>query len=144
MGVYQGSSENGSFIDWATATDGSIISIDGNSKYDLQLATLGWQHAAQSSFGETTNIGFTVDGSGGENIDLWLIPTDKHALFYGNNLTATNIPIGESVRIIAMALNQDDEFVVFDLTTTITADMVIDIEFETTTEEALLTLIDTL
>ncbi len=142
MGIYQGSSAEENFINWAEASDGSLIDI--NTKYDLQLASLGWQHVAKPFSESTTTLTFTIDGSGGENIDLWVIPTDKHALFYGNNLKVEAIPINSKVRILAMALNQDNDFVLFDKTVITSENLEIPIEFELSSEEAILKTINEL
>lgn len=142
MKIYQGNSENGSFINWAAATDGSIINI--NQKYDLLLSTLGWQHVAKPSFENTTTLTFTLDGSGGENIDLWVIPTNKYALFYGNDLEVKEIPVAQEVRILAMAVNQNGNFVLFDKTIITSENLSIPIDFETSSEESILQIINSL
>lgn len=144
MDLYQGNSVDDSFINWIKASDGSLITLDANKKYDLQLATLGWQHVAKSFTEETTTLSFSVDGSGGENIDLWVIPTDKHALFYGNGLEVKNVPINHEIRILAMALNQDGDFVIFDKIVTVSENLEIEIDFETSTEEKILGIINSL
>lgn len=144
MGVFQGSGD--SFISWTAATDGSTMTIDGNSKYALNLSTLGWQHPAQASFGTTTNITFTLPNgaTGGEFIDLWVIPNNKHALFYGNNLVASNIPVGIAVKTIAIAVNQDGDFVLHNTDVTVTADMSIELNFNTKSEDELLATLEAL
>lgn len=143
MLIYKGGLEEENFIDWAT--DGSsLISLDANQKYDLQLTSLGWKQVAKAAFDNTTAITFTIDGTGGENIDLWIVPTTKHALFYGNHLKVTNVPLGEEVRIIAIALNQDNDFVLFDKVITTAANAEVAINFEVSSEEAILETINSL
>ncbi len=142
MSIYQGGSSEESFINWAEALDGSLIDI--NTKYDLQLASLGWQHVAQPFSETTTTLTFSIDGSGGENIDIWVIPADKHALFYGNNLKVEAIPVNNEVRILAMALNQDNDFVLFDKTVVTSENSEIPIEFELSSEETILKTINEL
>lgn len=140
---YQGGTSPDTFIDWLLATDGSSVSLV-TDKYQLNLAKLGWNQCANPSFGATTTVSFITEGTGGENIDLWLIPTDKHALFYGNNLTAANIPVGEKVTVFALALNQNDDLVMHKEEITITENMVIPLVLHKTDEKDVLSFINNL
>lgn len=140
---YQGGTSPDTFINWLLATDGSSVNIVTN-KYQLNLASLGWNQCATASFGATTTVNFTTEGTGGENIDLWLIPSDKHALFYGNNLTASNIPVGEKVTVFALALNQNDDLVMHKEEITITENMVIPLVLHKTEEKDILSFINSL
>ena len=143
MTVYSGGATPDTFIEWSQASDGSTNSIDAG-KHQLNLATLGWSQLAGATYGSTTTATFTLTGTGGENIDLWAVPTTKKSLIYGNNLTLPNLPVGETVTIFGLALNQNDKLVMHNATVVVTDGMVIELELKETSESDVLSLLESL
>lgn len=143
MSLYSGGSTPDTFIEWATPTDGSSNTIDAE-KHQLSLSSLGWHTIAGNTYGSTTTATFTLEGTGGENIDLWAVPTSKKSLFYGNNLTLENLPVGETVTFFALALNQDDNLVMYKEDIIITDGMILTLEMKETSENDVLSFIDSL
>lgn len=143
MSLYSGGKSPDTFIGWAKATDGSTNSIDAG-KHQLNLASFGWHQIAGATYGATTTATFTLTGTGGENIDIWAVPASKKSLIYGTNLTLPNLPVGETVTIFALALNQNDKLVMHNASVVVTEGMVVEMQLAETSESDVLSFLESL
>lgn len=137
MKVYQGNHPNDVYGDWNLSSDGS--SVTDTSKYGLALAKLGWQNCGKigASTG-TTTINFTTDKKGGEFVSLFIASKNYHGLLQGADLKIENAPVGESVTIIAMAMDQNDNYYLQKQTITVTTALTIKLDMTKMSETALL------
>jgi len=137
MKVYQGNHPSNLYGDWNLSSDGSTI-ID-TSKYGLGLAKLGWQNCGKNGASNgTTSIDFTIDKAGSEFISLFVASKNYHGLLQGSNLKIENAPIGEIVTIIAMAMDQNDNYYLHKETITITNALTIKLNMNEMSEAVLL------
>lgn len=137
MKVYHGNHPNDEYGDWELTSDGSLVVDTG--KYGLGLAKLGWQNCGKNgSANGTTTIDFTVDGKGGEFIDIFITMKDYHGVLKGGDLKLENAPIGESATIMAMAMDQNGDFRLHKQTLTITSGLSIKLDMKIVSEAALL------
>jgi hypothetical protein len=137
MKVYQGNHPNDEYGEWNLSSDGSSVLDTG--KYGLGLAKLGWQNCGKNrdSTG-TTNIVLTTDNQGGEFISLFLAGQNYHGLLQGSDLKIENAPLGESVTIVAMAMDQNDNFYLHKQTVTVTTGLSIPLTMNKVSEASLL------
>lgn len=137
MEVYHGNHPGDKYGDWVLSTDGSGVRT--GDKYDVTTAKLGWQNIGQVGEGSSsTNITFKVEGTGGEYIELFFALTDYHGLLQGHNLVIPNAPVGQVGTIIAMAKNQDAEYMLYKQEVTVTDGMEITLDFNKVSETELL------
>lgn len=137
MNVFQGDHPNNEYGDWNLASDGSTIVV--NTKYNMATGKMGWQNCAQSgtTSGET-NITLSVEGKGGEFIELFLTMNDYHGVLTGNNLVIENAPLGQSATLLAMAKDQNGDFRLHKQQITITQNMEVTLDMKIVSESALL------
>ncbi len=137
MKVYQGNHPNDEYGNWNLSSDGSTVIDTG--KYGLGLAKLGWQNCGKNGASTgTTDIVFTTDKQGGEFISLFLAGQNYHGMLQGSDLKIENAPIGESVTVVAMAMDQNDNFYLHKQTVTVTANLTIVLTMNKVSEAALL------
>lgn len=143
MEVYHGNHPGDNFGDWELSADGSGVRT--STKYDVTTGLLGWQNIGQQGAkAGATNITFKVEGSGGEHIELFLVLKDYHGLLQGHNLVISNAPVGQEATIIAMAKNQDGDYMLHEQEVTITADLEITLDLKKVSETALLSTLSNL
>lgn len=143
MSVYDGTHPNNVFSNWTL--NASSMVVDSSGLYGLLLSKLGWQNCAQStSFNAHTDIEFTIDGKGGEFIDIFIVFNDFHGLIQGSNLTASKVPVGANATILAMAKDQNGDFRLHNQTLTITQDLKIKLDMKVVSEAALLNVLGNL
>jgi hypothetical protein len=137
MNVYQGNHPNDEYGDWNLSSDGSSVVDTG--RYGLGLAKLGWQNCGKlGTSAGTTDIIFTTDKQGGEFISLFLAGQNYHGMLQGSDLKIENAPIGESVTVVAMAMDQNDNYYIHKQTVTVTAGLTIPLTMNKVSEAALL------
>lgn len=137
MKVYQGNHPNDVYGDWDLSSDGSAVVDTG--KYGLGLAKLGWQNCGKEGASTgTTDIEFTTDKKGGEFISLFLVGKNYHGVLQGSNLKIENAPIGESVTLVAMAMDQNNNYYMHKETITITVGLSVTLTLNKMSETALL------
>lgn len=142
--VYTGTHTLDVFDDWSLAGNGSLV-VDSSGYNALGLTTLGWQSAdAAMSATSYTDITFTIEGTGGENIDIFIVHNDFHGLIQGENLQAKNVMVGENVTILAMAMDQHGDFRVHKSTVTVTQNMEIALNMSVSSESSLLSMLGSL
>ena len=81
---------------------------------------------------------FELDGTGGEGLDLWLIQSSNKTLLHGNDLKIENVPVGESMTAIVIAIDHDNELVYHQSTFTVAANETVTIDFSEIKEAKLL------
>jgi len=126
-------------VDWSLSTDNSTITnITGY--YQAVIYTMGWINCDRlyNYTGAKTTMAFTVDGSGTENIALFVVFRNFLSVLKVNNLTSTEVPIGESVTVIAMAKDQNGKFRLHNSSETISAGFSIKLDMKEVTEQQLL------
>ncbi len=137
MNVYHGDHPNNEFGSWDASFDGSII-IQAE-KYQMHTAKMGWQNCGQAgSNNGTTDVKFSVEGKGGEFIDLYIALKDYQGLLKGNNLVVNHAPIGQNATIVAMAKDQNDEYRLHKQEIMITDGLEITLDMQVVSETALL------
>lgn len=142
--LLKGTMSDDTFSDWEFATDGSSLTTP-STKNNLSLATFGWFQAAQNTFDSpTTIVTFSLDGTGGESLDLWLIQSSTNTLMHGTDLKIENVPTGESYTAIVIAVDQDNNLVLHESSFTVSANQQVTIEFNETKEDDLITQLEAL
>lgn len=142
MKVFQGTVSNEAFSAWNLSTDGSSVSVV-DSKYLVSTYKMGWVTPAKNNgASSTTNITFTVDGSGGEFIDLAIVFKDFHGVVLGGDLKLSDVPVGVSATIIGMAKDQDGNYRLHKQDVTTSANMSITLDMQKVTESELLSALD--
>lgn len=143
MKVFYGNLNGEKFSDWSMAADASSVAVT-SGKYVASIYKMGWVTPAKNRTGNKADITFTIDGSGGENIGLAIVFKDFHGVITGKNLKLTDVPVGESATIVAMAKDQDGNYRLHQQDITITGATTIKLDMKTVTKEALLSALDKL
>lgn len=130
------------FSAWNAASDGSSVQVL-NSEYAYTSFLMGWITPAVNKPGSGTgSINFTVNGTGGEFIDLAIVFKNFHCVLTGNNLKLEGIPVGESATIVAMAKDQDGKYRLHKDNITTSSSMSIELKMLEITEVDLLSTLD--
>lgn len=142
----------GTTFDWTSSISAispgfvdTISSITANSFfYALKVARMGWISSARPSTaaGANTNLSLLVSGTNTQNIEVYLSFAGFKGLMKISNLVSGNIPVGEQVKFVAFAKNQNNEFLLHQQTFTITAGQQISLNMQVVTEAALLTALE--
>ena len=144
MKVFYGNVTNEKFSSWTMANDASSVSVVDN-RYLVNLYKMGWVSPAKNTaYSGKTDIKFTVEGSGGENIGLAIVFKEFHGVITGKNLTLSNVPVGASATIVAMAKDQDGNYRLHQQDVTVTADLTIKLDLQKVSKESLLSTLDAL
>ena len=138
MHPFHGSAPSDVFSHWTKASDGSNVSvIDG--KYWVNTYQMGWVTPAKNNPGTgKTDLTFTVNGSGGENIDLVLAFKNFHGVITGKNLVIKDAPIGEVATVYCMAKDSKGKFRRHQAEITVASGMTIQLQMEEVDESTLL------
>jgi hypothetical protein len=115
--VYEGVN-NGTYVDWVIDNQSQI---GANAYFDtLHVAKLGWTQSAKAhnSGAKTTITVLPPSGSSGaEFIDVYFVFKNFKSVmqvYYNTssgNFISGQVPVGEPITVIAMALNQKNEYV---------------------------------
>lgn len=145
MNPFQGAvSTDDKFSAWNAANDGSTVVVS-NSEYNYNSFLMGWITPAVNNPGTGTGtINFTVNGTGGEFIDLTIVFNNFHCVLTGNDLKLEGIPVGESATVIGMAKDQDGKFRLHMDNITTTSSMDIELKMLEITEVNLLSTLEAL
>ena len=144
MKVFYGNLSGEKFSSWEMAADASSVSIV-DTKYLALIYKMGWVTPAKNtSFTEKTNITFTIEGSGGENIDLAIVFKDFHGVLIGDNLKISDVPVGTSATIIGMAMDQNGKYRLHKQDVTTSANMTVKLDLQIVEKAALLSTLDNL
>lgn len=145
MNPFQGSINSDESLNaWNAANDGSSV-IVSNSAYTFTSYLMGWITPAVNNPGSGTgSIDFTVNGTGGEFIDLAIVFKNFHCVLTGNNLKLEGIPVGESATIIGMAKDQDGKFRLHKSDITTSSSSTIELKMDEISEADLLSTLDNL
>jgi|LauGreDrversion4_2_1035121.scaffolds.fasta_scaffold224964_1 hypothetical protein len=137
-GVYYGGNQIKPWDGWLASSSGSSVGIN-NEKYEMNLANLGWNMAARfQSLAPRTNIKFNYQGKGLENIQLFAFVNNERHVIKGGVMEIQSVPVNRPVTLIAMAIDQNNDFRFFRKGILATGITDIKIEFETLTREQLL------
>jgi hypothetical protein len=141
--LYQETDNSDKFIDKFTSSDGSILNSN-----QVGLNSFKWFLPAQAYTGEKTTIKFTIKVDGVEvqatDLDFWLVQKSNKTLLHGKDLQITNVPVGEEMTAIAIAINQDDKLVFYKHSFTTLPNQGLDVNFEEKTEQEILDYMGTL
>ena len=144
MSVFHGTAPNDVFSHWTKASDGSDVVVT-NGKYWVNTYQMGWVSPAKNNPGSgKTDIAFSVNGSGGENIDLVLAFKNFHGVITGRNLVIKDAPLGEVATLYCMAKDSKGKFRRYKSEITISAGMNIQLQMEEVDESTLLAELDNL
>lgn len=151
MKVYYGF-DAGNIVDWTDdVTSISSITVDTMSavfkdtfSYKMFVAKMGWVDCAKLSniSSTTTTITFSASGNGTENIDIFLVFKNFNSVMQVYNLASGQVPVGENVTVIAMALNQNNQYVLHKEDITVTANHQITLNMQVISEADLLNTLD--
>jgi hypothetical protein len=137
-GVYYGGNQIKPWDGWLASASGSSVGIN-NEKYEMNLANLGWNMAARfQSLAPRTIIKFNYQGKGLENIQLFAFVNNERQVIKGGVMEIQSVPVNRPVTLIAMAIDQNNDFRFFRKGILATGITDIKIEFETLTREQLL------
>jgi hypothetical protein len=145
MNSFQGTvTSEDKFDAWNAASDGSTVAVT-NNEYAFNSFLMGWITPAVNNPGTGTgSIDFTVNGKGGEFIDLAIIFKNFHCVLTGNNLKLSGIPVGESATVIGMAKDQDGKFRLHKENITTSASQTIELKMDEISEADLLSALEAL
>jgi len=139
MSVYYG--ENKDYdVNWSAATDLISGVVTNVSSYYLSVAQMGWVTAAKahSSSAPTTIVKLEVEGSGTDNIDVYISAKNYFSVVKVKKLTSIAIPTGEDVRIVAMAMDQDKKYRLHFSNENVTSGITLKLDMKEVTEQELL------
>jgi len=143
MNPFQGTvTSDDKFSAWNAASDGSTVVVSSN-EYAYTSFLMGWITPAVNKPGAGT-IDFTVNGSGGEVINLIIVFKDFHCVLSGKNLKLEGIPIGETATVLGMAKDQDGNFRLHKSDITTEASMTIELKMDEITEVNILNTLEVL
>ncbi|MFZ9848391.1 MAG: hypothetical protein ACO3EE_09615 [Flavobacteriales bacterium] len=139
MSVYYGDNKD-SDVNWNKATDLLSGVVTNSSSYYLSVAQMGWVTAAKahSSSAVTTVVKLEVEGSGTDNIAVFISAKDYFSVVKVSKLSSIAIPTGEDVRIVAMAMDQDKKYRLHFSNENVTSGMTIKLDMKEVTEQELL------
>lgn len=145
MNSFQGTvTSDDKFSAWNAASDGSTVVVS-NDEYAFTSFLMGWITPAVNNPGTGTgSITFTVNGTGGEFIDLAVVFKNFHCVLTGNNLKLEGIPVGESATVIGMAKDQKGKFRLHKADITTSSSATIELKMDEISEADLLTTLDAL
>lgn len=114
--------------------------------YGMKIAKLGWLSVCKlNTFTSTSGITFTAVGTNTNFIDIFIVFNNLHSYIKVNNLTASNLPVGEPVTVFAIAKDTDASMYYFKQDYTIsTTSIIIDLAMQKSTEAEVLTLMGSL
>ena len=142
--VFKGTMNDEIFSDWQLANEGSTLLSPG-SRDSLRLASFGWFQAAQNTYGSNlTTVTFELDGNGGESLDLWLVQKNNTTILHGTDLKIQNVPVGQDVTAIVIAVDQDKNLVLHKSTFNVSPNEKVTIDFKETKESDLLKALESL
>jgi hypothetical protein len=139
MKVYYG--ENKSYdVNWTMASDLASNAATNAGSYTLTLSQMGWAAAAKAhtSSAPTTQVKLTCDGSGTDNIDVYIVAQNYFSVVKVKKLTSIDVPTGEAVTIVAMAMDQKGKYRLNFTSHIVTAGMSLKLDMQEVTEQELL------
>jgi hypothetical protein len=139
MKVYYG--ENKSYdVNWTMATDLASTAVTNAGSYTLTLSQMGWATAAKAhtSSVPTTQVKLTCDGSGTDNIDVYIVAQNYFSVVKVKKLTSIDVPTGEAVTIVAMAMDQKGKYRLNFTNHIVTSGMSLKLDMKEVTEQELL------
>ncbi|MCB0430606.1 MAG: hypothetical protein H6585_13095 [Flavobacteriales bacterium] len=106
--------------------------------YQTRPTKLGWINCDKLySGGTNTTITFTVDGSGTENINVFIAFKNFLSVLKVSGLVSTNVPEGEDITVIAMAKDKGGNYRLHQSNETIAAGMTVALDMQEVTEQQL-------
>jgi hypothetical protein len=131
--------DNGGINDWAVET---LSSVSVNAYfYSLNVARMGWISSARlhPSAAQNTTVTLSATGTNTQNIEVFLSFVNFKGLMRVTNLISGPVPIGEQVTLVAMAKNQNNDYVLDKQTFTVTVAQQITLNMQVISEADLLT-----
>ncbi|MEI7594564.1 MAG: hypothetical protein WCK02_02370 [Bacteroidota bacterium] len=150
--VYYGFT-NGSTTDWNknilqtdyifTQDNTNITTIQPG--YLLAISKLGWLNIAKPiNPAQKTDISFTAAGVNTNLLDVFVILPNQHSFKKASNMVASNMPIGEQVKVFSMGKDTSGKMHYFCQSYTISAGLTVAITMQEATKAEVLTVMDTL
>lgn len=122
----------------------SQINVLGNG-YHAKMAKLGWVNIGQKTNpASQTQVSFSASGNNTNYIDVYIIFNDLHNYVKVDNLTASDIPVGEPITVFALAKDATGQMYYFKEDYTVSSGLHIPLKMTAATEAAILGLMDTL
>ncbi|MEP7171554.1 MAG: hypothetical protein ABI855_19440 [Bacteroidota bacterium] len=140
MQMYYGSSVSNT-TDWANSN--SSVAVNSYF-YILNVGRMGWVSSAQlhTSTAQNTTVTITAAGTHPEFIQIYITFANFKGLIKVTNLVSSPIPIGEQVKLFAMAKNQNNDYLLDQQTFTVAANQQITLNLQTISEANLLAAMD--
>lgn len=140
MQMYYGSSVSNT-TDWANSN--SSVAVNSYF-YILNVGRMGWVSSAQlhTSTAQNTTVTITAAGTNTQNIEIYITFANFKGLIKVTNLVSSPIPIGEQVKLFAMAKNQNNDYVLDQQTFTVAANQQITLNLQVVSEANLLAALD--
>ncbi|MFM7021793.1 MAG: hypothetical protein ACKOXB_02360 [Flavobacteriales bacterium] len=138
MKVFYGDNKD-TDVNWSEAKDASKV-LTQSGYYALSVYQMGWINNAKlhSKSGSATQITFKAKGSGTEFIDVYIVAKDYFSVVKVSKLKSIEVPEGENVTIIAMAMDQDKKYRLHNTSVTVTKNMAIELDLKVVTEQDVL------
>ena len=139
MSVYDGA-ESATNIDWSADAKSSLtVSPPLDS---LNVFNMGWVSCARprNSTG-TAILTATVAGTGTDNIGVFIVFKNFKSVMKVTHLVSAPIPVGEPFTFIAMALNQNNQYVLDKRDITLTGSLNISLSFQAVSETDLINML---
>lgn len=115
------------------------------SGYLMTIAKLGWICPAKKQVAASqTQITFTAPGVNTQFIDIYAILPDQHSLMKVNQMTLSDMPVGETMKVFSMGKDTHGKMHYFLQTYTISAQMTVDVVMQESTEAEVLSVMATL
>jgi len=136
MKVYYGENKDVD-VNWTQSAD---VAVTNASSYYVGMTQMGWMMCAKphTSSAPTTSVTIEAEGSGTENIDVYITAKNYFSVVRVKKLTSIPIPIGEDVRVVAMAMDQNKNYRLHYSKETVTTGMKIKLDLDVVTEQEVL------
>jgi hypothetical protein len=134
--------ESGNSVNWNK--DASTLVSATTDFYTMTVARLEWMMCGRpyAGGGNMTSISVSVQGTNTQNIDIFLVFKNFKSVVQIHNLTSGAVPQGEPVTFIAMALNQNNQYVLHKEDFTISANKQITLDMKPISETDLVNMIN--
>lgn len=135
MKVYYGENKDVD-VDWTMSND---VAVTNASSYYIGMKQMGWMMCAKPHVSApTTKVTLTADGSGTDNIDVYITAKNYFSVVKVKKLKSIEIPTGEDVRIVAMAMDQNGKYRLHYSTHNVTVGLTLKLDLNVVTEQELL------
>jgi len=114
-----------------------------NSGYHAITAKLGWMNVGQRlTAGANTTVTFSATGNNTNYIDVYVVFNDRHNYVKVNNLTVSNMPVGDNITVFAIAKDASGVMYYFKDDYVVSNNLQVTLNMTASTEAQILSMMD--